>query len=270
MSAIPRNAPPPSIVDVARKLEKRGAHIGVLSVHASHKVRKTVLLLVLVWNENGIGVEGALVDLKACFVCNPVAVSESGCSRMLGSGHVMDGWSVYCAEEAGRISYVLAISILVVVELVRARQSVGIGPKSRVYVRPGNENEVLHHHAFVWPVNNGPGIFGYLTLTSRPSCGPQFSQSHCTQRTSTLNKYTSCEKKRASARGPELSPVGAHNLGNDKMMPNAGNWGALTFEARTPKMYTPGYTSWRRQLQVFPSSAIKTNTFGHGLSQKSI
>lgn len=139
MSAIPRNAPPPSIVDVARKLQRWGAHIGVLSVHAGNKICETVLLLVLVWNKDGIGVERALVDLEACFVCNPVAVSESRSSRMLGSGHIMDVWLVYCAEREGRISYVLAIGKLVVVELVRTGQSVGIGPKSRVYVRPGNE-----------------------------------------------------------------------------------------------------------------------------------
>lgn len=33
----------------------------------------------------------ALVDLKACFIGNPVAVSEGRCSRMVVWGYVIDG-----------------------------------------------------------------------------------------------------------------------------------------------------------------------------------
>jgi hypothetical protein len=206
---------------VARKLQGRGTHIGVLSVHTGDKICETVLLLVLVWDKNGIGVEGALVDLKACFVCNPVAVSEGRCSRMLGSGHIMDGWLVYCAERERRISYVLAIRKLVVVELVRTGQSVGFGPKSRVYVRPGNENEVLDQMNHVWPVNKDAGNFGYssqLSLKSSrraPVAGHgslNLTKHGLTQHESTGHKYTSCKKERESVRCPELWPVGAHNF----------------------------------------------------------
>lgn len=71
--------------------DRAGTHIGVVSVHASDKISEAILLLVFVWDENCISIEGALVYLEPCLVCNPVAVSESRSGRMMISGHIMDG-----------------------------------------------------------------------------------------------------------------------------------------------------------------------------------
>jgi hypothetical protein len=76
---------------VAEK-DDEGAYIGVLSVDSSDEIGEAMLLFIFVGYEDSISVERALVDLKACFVCNPVAVSEGRCSRMVVSGHIMDGW----------------------------------------------------------------------------------------------------------------------------------------------------------------------------------
>jgi hypothetical protein len=73
-------------------LNREETYIGVLSVNTGDQICETVLLFVFVRNKNSISVERALVDLEACFVCNPVAISERGCSRRVISGHIMDGW----------------------------------------------------------------------------------------------------------------------------------------------------------------------------------
>jgi len=74
------------------ELNGEGTYIGVLSVNAGDQICETVPLFVFIWDKDSISVERALVDLEACFVCNPVAISERGCSRMVISGHIMDGW----------------------------------------------------------------------------------------------------------------------------------------------------------------------------------
>ena len=76
---------------MARKKRRREAYIGVLGVNSSDQIGETMLLFVFVGDEDGVGIESTLVDLKACFVGNPVAVSEGRCSRMVVSGHIMDG-----------------------------------------------------------------------------------------------------------------------------------------------------------------------------------
>jgi hypothetical protein len=56
-----------------------------------------MFLFILVWDKDRIGIERTLMDLKARFVCNPVAISERRGGRSVISGHIMDesnwiGW----------------------------------------------------------------------------------------------------------------------------------------------------------------------------------
>lgn len=76
-------------------LEKRrwGAYIGVLGVDSSDQIGETMLLFIFVGYEDSISVERTLVDLKASFVGDAVAVSEGGCRSVMVSGHIMDGWN---------------------------------------------------------------------------------------------------------------------------------------------------------------------------------
>ncbi len=74
------------------KKRRRGAYIGVLRVNSSDQIGETMLLFIFVGDEDSVGIESTLVDLKACFVGNPVAVSEGRSSRVVVSGHIMDGW----------------------------------------------------------------------------------------------------------------------------------------------------------------------------------
>ena len=67
---------------------RQGAHICVLGVDASDEVGETVLLLVFVWDEDGINIEVALVDLQSGFIGNTVPISEGRGARMMVSGHV--------------------------------------------------------------------------------------------------------------------------------------------------------------------------------------
>jgi hypothetical protein len=78
-------------IDVAINKRENETHIGVLSVHASDEIGEAILLLIFVWDENGISVQRALVYLEPCLVCNPVTVSEGRSGRMMISGHIMDG-----------------------------------------------------------------------------------------------------------------------------------------------------------------------------------
>jgi len=79
------------IADVAKHRRAiGGTHIGVLSVHTGDQVGEAMLLLVFVWDKDGIRIERALMDLEACFVCNPVAIPESRRGRSVISGHIMD------------------------------------------------------------------------------------------------------------------------------------------------------------------------------------
>jgi hypothetical protein len=75
---------------VPRREEASGTHVGILSINASNKISETVFLFIFVWDKDGIGVERALMDLEACFVCNPVAISEGRRGRSVISGHIMD------------------------------------------------------------------------------------------------------------------------------------------------------------------------------------
>ena len=65
------------------------AHIGVFSVDTGDKIGETMLLLFFVWDEDGVRLERALMDLETGLVGNPVAVSERRGRRMMISGHVM-------------------------------------------------------------------------------------------------------------------------------------------------------------------------------------
>ena len=77
------------MVDVAEKYGGDNAYIGVLSVHTRDKIVEYMFFFVFVWNKDNIGVKGALVELEAGFVCNPVPVSECRSGRRI-SGHIMD------------------------------------------------------------------------------------------------------------------------------------------------------------------------------------
>ena len=75
---------------MAKAQRRDRTHIGVLSIDTSNKIGEAMSLFVFVWDDGGVCVERALVDLEACLVCNPIAVSERRSGRGMISGHIMD------------------------------------------------------------------------------------------------------------------------------------------------------------------------------------
>lgn len=66
------------------------AHIGVLSIDAGNQIGKTMFLLILIRDEQGITLNVAKEDFESAFVCNPVAISEGRGARRMVAGHIME------------------------------------------------------------------------------------------------------------------------------------------------------------------------------------
>jgi len=49
-----------------------------------------MLFFILVGNKNGLSLKIAMVDLKASFVGNPVAIPEGRSTRKVIAGHIME------------------------------------------------------------------------------------------------------------------------------------------------------------------------------------
>jgi hypothetical protein len=88
----PRNAQPRKLLTwhSSRAKGKWEAHIGILSIDTGNEIGKTVFLLVLVRDEEGVRVEIAMVDLETSFVGNPVAIPEGRGTRKVIAGHIME------------------------------------------------------------------------------------------------------------------------------------------------------------------------------------
>ena len=76
--------------DVAANWAAEETHIGVLSVDAGDEICEAMFLFVFVWDKEVFALDIATDDLEACFVGNPVAISEGRGWKLACAWHIMN------------------------------------------------------------------------------------------------------------------------------------------------------------------------------------